>query len=168
MSISARNLRLFLEGGLDIHEAIEIAQASERGPNLGAIEVLIRAMLDQGDDAETVSRAALALARDILEQERLASERFKARLIWDRKDGRDSNRARRAMSDAKWRALRLQVFDRDDWVCTYCGSTDDLTCDHIHPLARGGTNDLDNLTTACRSCNSSKGDKLIEEWRAVA
>lgn len=168
MSISARNLRLFLEGGLDIHESIEIAQASERGPNIGAIEVLIQAMLDQGDDAETVSKAALALARDILEQEQLASERFKKRLVWDRKDARDSNRARRAISDTKWRALRLQVFDRDDWICTYCGSADDLTCDHIRPLARGGNNDLDNLTTACRSCNSSKGDKLVEEWRAIA
>ena len=150
MSVSAKNLRLFTDGGLNINEAIEIAQASERGPNLCAIEVLIRAMLDQGDDAEAISKAALALARDLLEQERLASERFKARLVWDRKDGRDSNRARRAMSDTKWRALRLQVFDRDDWSCTYCGSADDLTCDHIHPLARGGTNDLENLTTACQ------------------
>ena len=31
-----------------------------------------------------------------------------------------------------------------------------LEIDHIHPLARGGTNKLDNLQVLCRSCNARK------------
>lgn len=42
--------------------------------------------------------------------------------------------------------------------CSNCGVVDDLTINHIKPLSRGGTNDLDNLKTLCRACNSKKGN----------
>lgn len=77
---------------------------------------------------------------------------------------RDSNKARRGLSNQRWREIRLRILERDAWQCQYCGGTDDLTCDHIMPLARGGSNHDDNLTAACRSCNSSKSDKTLEEW----
>lgn len=57
------------------------------------------------------------------------------------------------------------IYTRDDYKCVYCGSTEDLTLDHIIPLSRGGNNDASNLATACRSCNSSKGAKTLQEWR---
>ena len=41
--------------------------------------------------------------------------------------------------------------------CVHCSSSDDLAIDHIIALARGGTNDLENLQLLCRSCNSRKG-----------
>lgn len=64
----------------------------------------------------------------------------------------------------KRRALRAEVFARDGHRCHYCGSGDDLTLDHKTPLVKGGTNDLDNLLTACRLCNCSKGKKGYEEF----
>ena len=54
-------------------------------------------------------------------------------------------------------ALRKKVFERDGYTCTYCGSKDDLTIDHLVARAAGGTNDESNLMTSCRSCNSRKG-----------
>ena len=48
--------------------------------------------------------------------------------------------------------------------CTYCGSTDKITIDHVVPLARGGKHEADNLAPACGSCNSSKNDTLLEDW----
>lgn len=36
-----------------------------------------------------------------------------------------------------------------------------LHVDHIHPQSRGGTNDLDNLVTACSDCNIGKGARLL-------
>lgn len=70
----------------------------------------------------------------------------------------------------EWAALRSVlspiVFRRDQYRCVYCGSEQDLTVDHILPLSRGGNNQLDNLATACRCCNSSKNNKTPEEWQA--
>ncbi len=44
-------------------------------------------------------------------------------------------------------------------VCHYCQnkfSKDELTMDHVIPLARGGTSTKGNIVPACRSCNQSK------------
>jgi hypothetical protein len=60
---------------------------------------------------------------------------------------------RRKMPHAKSR----KVWDRDDWTCRRCGSHRGLTVDHITPVSKGGTDDLDNLQTLCGPCNSSKG-----------
>lgn len=64
------------------------------------------------------------------------------------------------------RKYQAEVFARDGFRCRYCSSVENLTLDHIFPLSRGGNNDLSNLATACNSCNSSKGNRTPEEWRA--
>jgi hypothetical protein len=64
-----------------------------------------------------------------------------------------------------WKRLRADVFQRDGYRCTYCGNGGRLECDHIVPVARGGSSDMDNLTTACRPCNRAKRDKLLSEWK---
>lgn len=67
---------------------------------------------------------------------------------------------------SQWKLIRQEIFNRDNFTCSYCGATDTkLECDHIHPISKGGTNDLSNLVTACESCNRSKGSKTLEEWK---
>jgi hypothetical protein len=70
--------------------------------------------------------------------------------------------------DDGWATERAKVgpivFARDGGLCTYCGSSDDPTIDHIVPRVRGGDHELHNLTTACRPCNSAKSDRTPEEW----
>lgn len=56
--------------------------------------------------------------------------------------------------------LREACYRRDNWQCVYCGSTDDLTADHVIPRAKGGVDELWNLVTACRKCNGQKQDKI--------
>ncbi len=60
-----------------------------------------------------------------------------------------------------WVAIRIkrtrEVFARDEHKCRQCGAEKNLTIDHIVPLAKGGTNELNNLQILCRSCNSKKG-----------
>jgi len=58
----------------------------------------------------------------------------------------------------------MEVWEREGYTCAYCGSTENLTIDHIVALADGGSHSLDNLTVACMSCNSSKGAKPLIEW----
>jgi 5-methylcytosine-specific restriction endonuclease McrA len=43
--------------------------------------------------------------------------------------------------------------------CSYCGSAEDLTCDHVVPLVVGGLNTPSNIRVLCRSCNSARGAK---------
>jgi len=50
-----------------------------------------------------------------------------------------------------------KVWDRDGWQCVTCGTHKGLTVDHIVPVSKGGSDDLDNLQTMCGSCNSRKG-----------
>ena len=78
---------------------------------------------------------------------------------------------------AKWKERTEYEKARDEWdnlrsklapkiyashgaVCQNCGDTDNLTIDHIIPISKGGTNELDNLQPLCKSCNSSKGTSL--------
>lgn len=61
--------------------------------------------------------------------------------------------------------LRREVFARDGFTCQYCfrnretllAMGERLTCDHVLAEWKGGATTLDNLVTACQSCNSSKG-----------
>lgn len=73
--------------------------------------------------------------------------------------------ARRAKLPEDWGGIRQAVFDRDGFACVYCGSVLDLQCDHVEPLSKGGSSDINNLVTACKSCNSSKGARPLQEWR---
>ncbi len=54
-------------------------------------------------------------------------------------------------------ALAKLAIARQPW-CTDCGSTDDLTADHIIPTSKGGRNVLSNYATRCRGCNHGKGN----------
>ena len=58
----------------------------------------------------------------------------------------------------RWQQLRDAHLRRNP-VCVNCGASDDLTVDHIVPLARGGKSSPSNLQTLCRSCNSAKRDR---------
>lgn len=59
-----------------------------------------------------------------------------------------------------------QIFDRTKGHCAYCGCLSaDLTVDHMQPKRRGGTQEIGNLILACRSCNSSKKNRTVEEYR---
>ena len=58
---------------------------------------------------------------------------------------------------------RQNVFRRDNNRCQYCHSSRDLTLDHVRPRSRGGNTSWDNLVTACKKCNSKKGDFTPEE-----
>lgn len=58
---------------------------------------------------------------------------------------------------------RRGVFRRDKFECVYCGSSSQLTLDHVLPKSRGGNNDWLNLVTSCFKCNLKKGNKTPEE-----
>lgn len=62
-----------------------------------------------------------------------------------------------------WKAQTERVKARDGYRCVSCGREDDLTVDHIEPVAKTRRTDYADheLVTLCRSCNSSKGDRTL-------
>jgi 5-methylcytosine-specific restriction endonuclease McrA len=62
------------------------------------------------------------------------------------------------------KALRIAVYTRDNFQCVYCGSEEKLSLDHKTPEIRGGTHDIENLQTACLSCNGAKRDMTHQEY----
>lgn len=58
---------------------------------------------------------------------------------------------------------RQNIFKRDNFECQYCGTKRDLTLDHVLPTSRGGPHSWLNLVTACKRCNTRKGDFTPEE-----
>lgn len=62
-------------------------------------------------------------------------------------------------------ALRIEGLTRDGFICRYCGSVESLHCDHVIPYSRGGATVAENLVASCKSCNSSKKDRTVAEWR---
>tara|TARA_Y100000034_G_C6768887_1_gene342921 strand:- start:102 stop:623 length:522 start_codon:yes stop_codon:yes gene_type:complete len=62
---------------------------------------------------------------------------------------------------------RKNIFKRDNHTCQYCGYQSNnlkkLTIDHVHPRSMGGGTQWTNLVTACSTCNTKKGNKLLKE-----
>jgi len=57
--------------------------------------------------------------------------------------------------------LRMLILERDRFRCTLCGKSareTKLEVDHNVPVAKGGTDTLDNLRTLCFDCNRGKSD----------
>jgi len=65
---------------------------------------------------------------------------------------------------------RFEVFKRDSFTCQYCGAKAPdvvLHADHIHPVSKGGGNDLLNLITSCEGCNSGKSNRSLGDSTVV-
>ncbi len=52
------------------------------------------------------------------------------------------------------------VYKRDDYKCLACGSTENLTIDHIIPISKGGRYTVENYQTLCTECNGFKDDMI--------
>lgn len=82
---------------------------------------------------------------------------------------RNNRRARKyenagyiGVSAIEWR----RTLNRASGRCTYCRRpAAKLVMEHIIPLARGGRHAPANVTPVCVSCNSSKSDLFLSEWR---
>jgi len=60
----------------------------------------------------------------------------------------------------------LEVLERDDWTCVYCGARDPetMTIDHVIPTSDDGPDETDNMVAACRRCNGAKRALGLDEF----
>ena len=66
-------------------------------------------------------------------------------------------------SEAK-KLWRRKIKERWDYECAYCGSTKNLTIDHVVPRSKGGTDFTKNVVCCCHDCNQSKSHTPWEDW----
>jgi 5-methylcytosine-specific restriction endonuclease McrA len=58
-----------------------------------------------------------------------------------------------------------EVYRRDSYQCRYCGNDQvPLTVDHLVLWEEGGSSIANNLVSACRKCNKTRGRLPYREW----
>jgi 5-methylcytosine-specific restriction endonuclease McrA len=64
------------------------------------------------------------------------------------------------------RFSRINIFLRDRYTCQYCGEKFpklQLTLDHVIPIVQGGKKCWENIVTACKPCNQTKGGRTPQQ-----
>lgn len=56
--------------------------------------------------------------------------------------------------------VKQYVMKRDSGLCQGCGSTEEIQYDHIIPVSRGGSSNVENLQILCGPCNRRKAAGL--------
>lgn len=73
--------------------------------------------------------------------------------------------------------LRLEIYERDDWLCHLCKEPVDRSAhfnddfapslDHLKPRSKGGSDEPGNLKTSHRICNATRRDDELDALEVV-
>jgi 5-methylcytosine-specific restriction endonuclease McrA len=63
-----------------------------------------------------------------------------------------------AFTVSEWKVLCKKHGNR----CLCCGKRRKLTADHVVPVSKGGSSNIENIQPLCKSCNSKKGTKTTD------
>lgn len=111
-----------------------------------------------------------------LERSRRWRENNKALAAKSNKKYKESHRENYVINEQKREALKRNLpitLTADQWneikqafnnSCCYCGRTLPLEQEHFIPLSKMGELSKNNIICACKSCNSSKGNRDFFTW----
>ena len=168
---------------------INVKLDNGKGWGITNCELVLPVSSLEGMGAEEIGRKVLALApyadefqgylRSSSSQNYFDSfdEFLEALEIWKRKEEEKRQRKERrkqvestnSRKDNKPNAMRAYIWSKTEGRCYYCGlfleHKTTFCIDHVIPQIKGGGDEFENVVPACRSCNSTKGTKQIEEFR---
>lgn len=80
-----------------------------------------------------------------------------------RSEYRHKRRALIKNSEGNWSSVEwINLCRKYDNICLSCHEIKPLTVDHVIPLIKGGSNNIDNIQPLCKNCNSKKGVEIID------
>ncbi len=138
------------------------SQLDENPVSLGKVQETLRALETIGAiRREGEPNREGTLYRVLIPDEIEACRRFRAeRMALEPK----LKFPRSAADDDNLQQLRVQVFERDGYVCRHCHkqlTRFTATVDPIRPIAEGGDYSLENLVTACLDCHAGRGRRAV-------
>lgn len=113
---------------------------------------------------EKLKQASINWAKNNREKSKAIKKAWEQRNPNSRRDKVNRYRARAANNEA-FKILPKQLDRIYNSACFFCGSINGVEADHVIARARGGRHSIGNLMPLCRSCNASKSDKTIMEFR---
>lgn len=127
------------------------------------VRLLVRRELRERLEARK-RQISLGRASDLRDAVRQAAVKQRSRRAQDHWRGREKWWARReTKANRHWAAMRRLVLVGP---CVYCGA-EATALDHVVPQIKGGSSKRGNLVPACKPCNSAKGGRTLEEWKAA-
>lgn len=98
---------------------------------------------------------------DIIRQ----SDLIETEVLAKAKDGTVTKALIRKTTRVIEQGISWSVFRRDGYKCRYCGNDDvPLTVDHLILWEEGGPSIKENLVSACRKCNKTRGNMEYSAW----
>lgn len=106
-------------------------------------------------DKEKIKARATKWNRDNVERHRESRHKYR-----DSDHYRELARGHAAKRRKSREHYRIKVLPPKS-PCYLCGAEKSLSVDHLHPVSRGGTDELSNLGWLCIPCNSFKQARLL-------
>lgn len=109
-----------------------------------------------------------------LEYSKTEEGKQRSRILQRKRYAENPEKYRNKLNEARAKKRNLRYdFTDSDWAlskkhfddrCAYCGDESQLQREHFFSANSGGGYTKDNIIPACKSCNSSKRDKLFSHW----
>ena len=92
---------------------------------------------------------------------------------------RERTGARYRMAPSDWidPKVRVEIYERDGWLCHLCNEPVDRSAhfnddfapslDHLKPRSKGGSDEPGNLKTSHRICNATRRDDELDALEVV-
>lgn len=116
---------------------------------------LLARLIHAGTPPELVAEVAMEMARAEAAKEAIDSRKLAEAARTERYRSRGGGNIDPA--------VRRAVMERDNYTCQDCSATDNLCCDHIIPVSKGGGSEEENLQVLCKPCNSRKKDRIRKQ-----